>query len=153
MKILERRVYRGPNLYALGPVIRLRVSLGELEQYPTQKLPGFVPRLLSLIPTLDEHTCSYDTPGGFVRRMTEGEGTWLGHVLEHIGIELQCLAGTPVSYGKTRGQGLPPGEYFVIYSYGEEAVGLEAGELALRIIRNLLPSDREEIGRASCRER
>ncbi|HKV07873.1 MAG TPA: acetate--CoA ligase family protein, partial [Thermoanaerobaculia bacterium] len=143
MKILDTRVYRGPNLYALRKVIRLRVDLGELEDYPTNKLPGFTDRLLELMPTLHEHTCSYGEPGGFVRRMREDEGTWLGHVLEHVAIELQCLAGTPVSYGKTRSHELPRGQYHVIFSYEEEAVGLEAGELGLRIIRHLLPPERE----------
>ncbi|HEX6902947.1 MAG TPA: cyanophycin synthetase [Thermoanaerobaculia bacterium] len=142
MKILDTRVYRGPNLYALRKVIRLRVDLGELEDYPTGRLPGFADRLLELIPTLREHSCSYGEPGGFVRRMTEDEGTWLGHVLEHVAIELQCLAGTPVSYGKTRSHDLPRGQYHVIYSFEEEAVGLEAGELGLRIIRHLLPPER-----------
>ncbi|HYO15193.1 MAG TPA: cyanophycin synthetase [Thermoanaerobaculia bacterium] len=143
MKILDTRVYRGPNLYALRKVIRLRVDLGELEDYPTNKLPGFTDRLLELIPTLHEHSCSYGEPGGFVRRMREDEGTWLGHVLEHVAIELQCLAGTPVSYGKTRSHNLPRGQYHVIYSYEEEAVGLEAGELAFEVIRHLLPPERE----------
>ncbi|HEY2738859.1 MAG TPA: acetate--CoA ligase family protein, partial [Thermoanaerobaculia bacterium] len=143
MRIVDTRVYRGPNLYALRPVIRLRVDLGELEDYPTLKLPGFVDRLLAAIPTLAEHTCSYDEPGGFIRRMTEDEGTWLGHVLEHVAIELQCLAGTRVSYGKTRSHNLPKGQYHVIYSFAEESVGLEAGELGLRLIRHLLPPERE----------
>ncbi len=143
MKILDTRVYRGPNLYALRKVIRLRVDLGELEEYPTSRLPGFVDRLLEMIPTLREHTCSYGEPGGFVRRMTEDEGTWLGHVLEHVAIELQCLAGTPVSYGKTRSDDLPTGQYYVIYSFDEETVGLEAAELGLRLIRHLLPPERE----------
>jgi cyanophycin synthetase len=142
VKILESRVYRGPNLYALGAVIRLRVDLGELEDYPTQRLPGFSEALLALIPTLHEHSCSYGEPGGFVRRLREDEGTWLGHVLEHVAIELQCLAGTPVSYGKTRGDGLPAGQYHVIYSFAEEAVGRAAGELALAVILHLLPADR-----------
>src|SRR4051794_37677874 len=143
MKILDTRVYRGPNLYALRKVIRLRVDLGELEDFPTGKLPGFVDGLLAAIPSLREHTCSYGEPGGFVRRMTEEEGTWLGHVLEHVAIELQCLAGTPVSYGKTRGHDLPRGQYHVIFSYDEEAVGLEAAEVGLRLIRSLLPPERE----------
>ena len=141
MKILETRVYRGPNLYALRPVIRLKVDLGELEEFPTGKLPGFAERLLAWIPTLHEHTCSYETPGGFVRRMTEGEGTWLGHVLEHVAIELQCLAGTRVTYGKTRGHGLPRGQYHVIYSFLEESVGTAAAELGFGIIRHLLPPE------------
>src|SRR3954453_17865138 len=142
MKILDTRVYRGPNLYALRKVIRLRVDLGELEDYPTNRLPGFVDALLEAIPTLREHGCSYGTPGGFVRRMTEEEGTWLGHVLEHVAIELQCLAGTPVSYGKTRSHDLPTGQYHVIFSYEEEAVGLQAAELGLALIRHLLPPER-----------
>jgi cyanophycin synthetase len=144
MKILETRIYRGPNLYALWPVIRLRVDLEELEDYPTIRLPGFAAGLLALVPTLAEHTCSYGEPGGFVRRMTEDEGTWLGHVLEHVTIELQCLVGTPVSFGKTRGAGLPRGHYHVVYSYQEEAVGLAALELALRAIRGLLPPERAD---------
>ncbi len=143
MKILDTRVYRGPNLYALRKIIRLRVDLGELEQYPTLKLPGFTERLLATIPTLAEHTCSYDEPGGLVRRMTEDEGTWLGHVLEHVAIELQCLAGTPITYGKTRSHDLPTGQYWVIYSFDEETVGLEAGELALKTLLHLLPPERE----------
>jgi cyanophycin synthetase len=142
MKILETRVYRGPNLYALWPMIRLEVDLGELEHYPTTKLPGFADRLLELIPTLAEHTCGLGVPGGFVQRMQEEEGTWLGHVLEHIAIELQCLAGTWVTFGKTRGEGLPTGHYNVVYSYIEEPVGIGAGRLALRLIRHLLPPER-----------
>ena len=143
MKILDTRVYRGPNLYARWPMIRMLVDLGELEELPTAKLPGFADRLLEIIPSLREHGCSYGEDCGFVRRMKEDEGTWLGHVMEHIAIELQVLAGTPVSFGKTRGEGLPAGQYYVVYSYVEEAVGLAAGELALRIIRYLLPPERE----------
>jgi hypothetical protein len=139
MKVLETRIYRGPNRYALWPVLRLRLDLGELEWFPTAKLPGFSDRLVELIPTLAEHTCSYGEPGGFVRRLKEDDGTWLGHVMEHVAIELQCLAGTPVTFGKTRGHGLPPGQYHVVYSFDEEAVGLAAGRLALRLIHHLLP--------------
>ncbi|HEX3525693.1 MAG TPA: cyanophycin synthetase [Thermoanaerobaculia bacterium] len=144
MKILETRVYRGPNQYALWPMIRLTVDLEELEDYPTGRLPGFAHGLLVLIPTLQEHTCSYGEPGGFVRRMTEDKGTWLGHVLEHVAIELQGLVGTPVSFGKTRGEELPRGHYHVVFSYVEEAVGLAAADLALRLIRHLLPPERAD---------
>ena len=128
MKILETRVYRGPNLYALWPMIRLRVDLGELEDFPTDKLPGFADRLLAAIPTLAEHTCSYGEPGGFVRRMKEDEGTWLGHVLEHVAIELQVLAGTPVSLRQdAERRACRAGQYHVVYSFIEEAVGVAAG--------------------------
>jgi cyanophycin synthetase len=139
MQVLETRVYRGPNLYGYAPMIRIMLDLGELEDYPTNRLPGFTDRLISLIPSLDEHGCSYGEPGGFISRMREG--TWLGHVVEHIAIELQCLAGTEVSRGKTRSVSGRPGVYNVVYAYIEEHVGLEAGELALRLVRSLLPTD------------
>ncbi|MGD9510238.1 MAG: cyanophycin synthetase, partial [Geminicoccaceae bacterium] len=127
MKILNSQVYVGPNIYALFPVIRLTLDLGELEDWPTRRLgQGFVDRLLETLPGLRQHGCSYNEPGGFVRRLDEDEGTWLGHVLEHVAIELQNVAGTPVSFGKTRGTG-NPGEYFVVYEYEQSEVGLEAG--------------------------
>ncbi|MCA9634432.1 MAG: tetratricopeptide repeat protein [Myxococcales bacterium] len=148
MKILERRIYRGPNLYAHFPVIRLKVDLGALEHWPSAKIPGFVDRLLEAIPTLDHHTCSYSTSGGFVRRLREDEGTWLGHVLEHVAIELQVLAGARVSFGKTRGSGAE-GEYFVVFEYEEEQVG-EAAELALDLLKDA-PRTREIL--VSLRER
>ena len=140
MKILERRVYRGPNLYAHFPVIRMRVDLGRLEQHPTGKLPGFVDELLSTVPSLVEHTCSYGTHGGFVRRMSEAEGTWMGHVLEHVAIEIQVLTGAKVTFGKTRSAG-PVGHYHVVYEFEEERVGEAAGQLALRLVDSLLPAD------------
>ena len=144
MKILETRVYRGPNLYALWPVIRLLIDLEELEDFPTAKLPGFSDRLLEMVPSLWQHGCSYSEDGGFVRRLGEEEGTWMGHVLEHIALELQVLAGTPVTFGKTRGEHLPKGQYHVVYSFVEEEVGLAAGDLALRLIRHILPPERAD---------
>jgi len=140
MKILEQRIYRGPNLYAHFPVIRLRCDLGELERWPSAKIPGFVDALLTALPTLEEHGCSYGEPGGFIRRMREGEGTWLGHVLEHVAIEIQNLAGADVTFGKTRGTGTE-GEYFVVYQFDEERVGEAAGKLALRLLHSLIPAE------------
>jgi cyanophycin synthetase len=139
MKILEQRIYRGPNLYAHFPVVRLRCDLGQLEAWPSAKIPGFVDGLIAALPSLAEHGCSYSEPGGFIRRLREGEGTWLGHVLEHVAIEIQNLAGADVSFGKTRGAG-PEGEYFVVYQYAEERVGEAAGKLALRLLHALIPA-------------
>ncbi|GAB4209218.1 MAG: cyanophycin synthetase [Roseiflexaceae bacterium] len=139
MKVLETRVYRGPSPYGYRPVIRVTLDLEELEQHNSAALPGFTDRLLELIPTLHEHGCSYGEPGGFVRRLREG--TWMGHIVEHIALELQCLAGTDVTYGKTRSVDDRDGIYYVIYSYIEERVGLEAGELALKLARSLLPPE------------
>jgi cyanophycin synthetase len=138
MKITERRVYVGPSLYAHFPVIRLTVDLGDLEKWPSAKIQGFNDRLLHALPALDQHHCSYDQAGGFVRRLKEGEGTWLGHVFEHVAIELQCQAGAKVSFGKTRGTG-DPGVYHVVYEYEEERVGLEAGLLAHQLLEQILP--------------
>jgi cyanophycin synthetase len=139
MRVLEARVYRGPNPYGYRPVIRMKLDIGPLEAHPTTKLPGFVDRLLDLIPTLQKHGCSYGKRGGFEQRMREG--TWAGHVAEHIAIELQCLAATPVTYGKTRAGKDTKGVYNVVYSYKEEHVGLLAGWLALRIVNHLLPPE------------
>ncbi|MEO5799686.1 MAG: cyanophycin synthetase [Gemmatimonadales bacterium] len=141
MKILDRAVYVGPSLYAHFPVIRLRLDLGALEAWPTSRLGApFVDRLLDALPGLREHGCSYGEPGGFVRRLTEDEGTWLGHVLEHVAIELQNVAGIKVTFGKTRGAGAD-GVYDVVYEYEQRDEGLEAGELALRFLLSLLPDE------------
>ncbi len=142
MRILNRNVYVGPSQYARFPVIRLELDLGALEQWPTAKLgDGFIDGLLAALPGLAEHGCSYREPGGFVRRMREGEGTWLGHVLEHVAIELQNVAGEDVTFGKTRGiDDGRPGVYSVVYEYAQREEGIAAGELALKLLDSLLPA-------------
>lgn len=143
MRILERSVYVGPSLYAHFPVIRLELDLGELEQWPTAKLgDGYIDALVAALPGLAEHGCSYREPGGFIRRMREGEGTWLGHVLEHVAIELQNVAGEDVTFGKTRSVGdNRPGVYNVVYEYAQREEGIAAGELALKLLCSLLPEE------------
>ena len=139
MRILDRSVYVGPSLYAHFPVIRLELDLGALEAWPTGRLgPEFVDALAAALPGLAEHGCSYKEPGGFFRRMREDEGTWLGHVLEHVAIELQNIAGEEVTFGKTRSAG-PPGVYTVVYEYAQRDEGIAAGELGLRLLCSLLP--------------
>ena len=114
MKLLDSSVYLGPSLYAHFPVIRFIVDLGELEQWPSVKLgTPFIDGLIAALPGLKEHGCSYGEPGGFVRRLIEDEGTWLGHVLEHVAIELQNTAGARVTFGKTRSAGTP-GVYEIV---------------------------------------
>ena len=140
MKVIDKAVYLGPNLYAHFPVIRLTVDLGELEEWPTGRLgDAFVRPLLETLPGLSEHGCSYGEPGGFVRRLTENEGTWLGHVLEHVAIELQNVAGLLVTFGKTRSAD-GPCRYDVVYEYWQREQGLEAGRLAIDLISRLLPA-------------
>ena len=141
MQILERSVFVGPSLYAHFPVIRLDVDLGELEEWPSVRLgPAFTDGLLAALPGLGTHGCSYGEPGGFVRRLTEDRGTWLGHILEHVAIELQNVAGHPLTFGKTRTLG-PYGQYMVIYQYEQAEVGIEAGNLALTLLHSLLPAE------------
>ena len=140
MRILERNVYVGPSLYAHFPVIRLVMDLGPLEAWPTGRLGGaYVDALLAALPGLHEHGCSYGEPGGFIRRMREGDGTWLGHVFEHVAIELQNIAGEDVTFGKTRSVDGRPGVYTVVYEYAQRDEGIEAGELATQLLCSLLP--------------
>jgi cyanophycin synthetase len=141
MRILNRSVYVGPSQYARFPVIRLELDLGALEQWPTARLEGFADALVRALPGLAGHGCSYGEPGGFLRRMREGEGTWLGHVLEHVAIELQNVAGEDVSFGRTRGiSDDRPGVYSVVYEYVQREEGIAAGELALKLLDSLLPA-------------
>ena len=142
MRILERSVYVGPSLHAHFPVIRLVMDLGALEQWPTARLgPAFVDGLVAALPGLAEHGCSYRAPGGFLRRMREDEGTWLGHVFEHVAIELQNIAGEDVTFGRTRSVDGRPGVYTVVYEYAQREEGIAAAELAMRLLSSLLPED------------
>ena len=103
LRILETRVLRGPNYWAREPVIRLLVDLGVLEEYPSNMLPDFTDALVALLPTLEDHACSLGRRGGFITRLREG--TWAGHIAEHVALEFQNLAGTDVRHGKTRAAG------------------------------------------------
>ena len=140
MKIESTNVYVGPNLFARFPVIRHILDLGELEHWPTGRLgEDFIAPLLEKLPGLHEHGCSYREPGGFVRRLREDEGTWLGHVMEHVAIELQNVAGSDVTFGRTRSIDGQPGFYNMVFQYKDAAVGREASALALSLLHSLLP--------------
>ncbi len=100
IKFLEIRHLRGPNIWTYRPVIEAIVDIGELEDFPSNTIPGFVDRLKAFLPSLIEHRCSYGERGGFLRRLEEG--TWPAHILEHVSLELQNLAGMPGGFGKAR---------------------------------------------------
>ncbi|MCK8463390.1 cyanophycin synthetase [Aliiroseovarius sp. S1339] len=139
MKIISTNVFVGPNVWASFPVIRHVIDLGFLENWPSAKIgPDYIDHLVEALPGLEEHGCSYREPGGFIRRLREDEGTWLGHVLEHCALEIQGVAGTDVSFGRTRSTG-EPGHYNMVYQYRQRDVGLAAGELAIRLLMHLLP--------------
>jgi cyanophycin synthetase len=138
LRILETRVLRGPNYWAREPSIRQVVDLGVLEDFPSNTIPGFTDAIIEMLPTLEDHACSLGRRGGFISRLREG--TWAGHVSEHIALELQNLAGTPVRHGKTRGTG-EPGRYNVVFEYREEQVGIEAGKKAVALVNHLVAPD------------
>ena len=142
VKLLDSRAIRGANYYSYRPVIVLSVDLGEYDEVFTNTLEGFTDALLELVPSLGEHRCSEDEPGGLVKRMREG--TLLGHVIEHLALELQYIAGMEVGFGKTIDTDTP-GVYQVIFSYWVEEAGITAGERAIGIVNALLEDRRGSI--------
>jgi cyanophycin synthetase len=137
IKFLEIRYLRGPNIWTYRPVIEAIVDIGDLEDHPSDTIPGFVDRLKDFLPSLVEHRCSYGEPGGFLRRLEEG--TWPAHILEHVSLELQNLAGMPGGFGKAR-QTSRRGVYKVAIRAWHEDVTracLEAGrELVMAAIQD-----------------
>src|SRR6478752_1315992 len=137
--IRETRVYRGPNYYAYDQSVHMVLDIGALEEEPTDTLPGFTEELLAVLPGLHDHQCSRGRDGGFVERLLEG--TWVGHVAEHVALEIQRAAGHELTRGKTRSTG-ERGVYNVIYGYLDETVGTLAGKLAVRLVNHLIvPED------------
>jgi len=136
--IRETRVYRGPNFWSYEPAVHMVVDIGRLEQRPTDTLPGFTETLVDLLPGLKDHQCSRGRDGGFVERLVEG--TWAGHVVEHVSLELQRTAGHEMTRGKTRSTG-EDGVYNVIYGYLDDTVGTLSGRLAVRLVNHLIPDN------------
>jgi cyanophycin synthetase len=141
LSILETRVYRGPNVWSYDRAIHLVVDLGSLEDFPSNTLAGFTDELLRVLPGLREHSCSRGRRGGFVERLNEG--TWLGHVAEHIALALQQVVGHDIRRGKTRQVRGRRGVYNVVYGYVDEQVGLAAARLAVRLVNHLVEADPE----------
>jgi cyanophycin synthetase len=143
MKIEEIKVLRGPNYWSVRrpKLIQMRLNLEELEELPTNKIEGFSERMEEMMPTLYEHRCSEDDKGGFFLRVKEG--TWMGHVIEHIALELQTLAGMECGFGRTRGTG-KHAEYFVVFDYMEEDAGVYAAKAAVRIAQVLVDATEKD---------
>lgn len=135
LEILNTRIYRGPNVWSYEPCVHLLVDLHELEDWNSATIPGFVGRLMRVLPGVGDHTCSRGKRGGFLERLQEG--TWLGHVAEHVALQLQSEAGHEVRRGKTRSADVH-GQYHVIYAYLDERVGVAAGRLAVRLVNHLV---------------
>lgn len=135
IEVLERSALMGPNLYAHRPCVRWKLDLGDLEQQPSNAIPEFVARIKREIPSMIEHRCSEGVTGGFFSRLEDG--TWMGHVMEHLALEFQSLAGSDVGFGKTRSAGAE-GVYNVVYECEERESGLLAGEIALDYLEALI---------------
>lgn len=131
MKILEHRALRGPNRYSRYPTIFMLLDIGEFEAQPSDTIDGFTDRLVNLVPSLQSHGCSIGGPGGFITRLRRG--TWVGHIVEHIALEMQCLAGMQVGFGKTYDTS-EQGIYKVVYRYRVESAGLLAGLEAVALV-------------------
>ncbi|MDQ3282162.1 MAG: cyanophycin synthetase, partial [Acidobacteriota bacterium] len=135
IQVLERLALMGPNLYAHRPCIKWKIDIHEFEERPTNKIEGFYEGLKALLPSLYEHRCSEGVRGGFFSRVEEG--TWIGHVMEHVAIELQGLAGIDVGFGRVRSAG-GTGLYNVVYECEERETGIMAGELAIELVEGLI---------------
>lgn len=137
MKIEKIQVLRGPNIWSIRrkKLIQMRLDLEEVENLPTNKIEGFRENLERLIPSLITHRCSEGVEGGFFQRVEMG--TWMGHVIEHIALEIQTLAGMDAGFGRTR-ETKTPGVYNVVFNYFEEKSGVYAAEQAVEIARALI---------------
>ena len=137
MKILEIKAMKGPNFWSVRrkELIVMLLDIEDLEEKPTNKIPGFLERIKALFPSMYEHRCSEGAPGGFFYRVEEG--TWMGHVIEHIALEIQTLAGMECGFGRTR-ESSTPGVYHVVFSYWEEKAGIFAARAAVRIAQALV---------------
>ena len=144
MKILDTRIMRGPNYWSIRrhKLIVMRLDLEELEQRPTNEIPGFLDRMKAFMPSLYEHRCSEGVPGGFYSRVEEG--TWMGHVVEHLALEIQTLAGMDTGFGRTRSTS-KEGVYNVVFSYIEEKAGIYAGEVAVELAQALVDNQEYDL--------
>ena len=137
MKIIKVQALRGPNIWSIQrkKLIQMRLDLEEMEQFPTNKIDGFKERIEAMFPSMIEHRCSEGCRGGFFSRVERG--TWMGHVIEHIALEIQSLAGMETGFGRTR-ETKTLGIYNVVFSYTEENVGLFAAESSVAIAEALI---------------
>lgn len=136
---------RGPNYWSVRrhKLIQMRLDLEELEQSPTNKIDGFSERLEKMFPSMFSHRCSEQVAGGFFMRVKDG--TWMGHVIEHIALEIQTLAGMETGFGRTRSTS-KEGVYNVVFSYMEEKAGVFAARSAVRIAEALIARTDYDLG-------
>src|ERR1700730_8820008 len=130
MQIRKVQALRGPNIWANFPVLEAWVDLGSLKDSPSDELPGFNERLMTWLPTMIEHRCSVGERGGFFERLRRG--TYQAHILEHVTLELQTLAGCDVGFGRAR-ETSEAGVYKVVVEFGDEDLGRACLDAALEL--------------------
>lgn len=137
MRILKIQALRGPNYWSIRrhKLVVMRLDLEELAEKPSNEIPGFYEGLITALPSLEEHFCSPGVPGGFLSRVARG--TMMGHIIEHVALELQQLAGMPVGFGRTR-ETATPGVYQVVIEYQDEQAGRYAARAAVRLCQSLV---------------
>ncbi|GAB4141256.1 MAG: cyanophycin synthetase [Cyanobacteria bacterium J069] len=137
MKILKTQTLRGPNYWSIRypKLVIIRLDLEDLADRPSNEIPGFYEGLVTLLPSLVEHYCSPGCRGGFLSRVQEG--TMMGHIVEHVALELQTLAGMPVGFGRTR-ETSTPGIYQVVMEYKDEQAGRYAARAAVRLCQSIV---------------
>ncbi len=137
MKILKTLTLRGPNYWSIRrkKLIVMRLDLEDLAEKPSNQIPGFYEGLVEVLPSLVEHFCSPGHRGGFLERVKQG--TYMGHIVEHVALELQELTRMPVGFGRTR-ETSTPGVYNVVFEYIDEQAGRYAGRAAVRLCESIV---------------
>ncbi|NEP07344.1 MAG: ATP-grasp domain-containing protein, partial [Okeania sp. SIO4D6] len=137
MKILKLQTLRGPNYWSIRrhKLVVMRLDLEDLYERYTSDIPGFYKGLIKVLPGLVEHYCSPRVRGGFLSRVEKG--TLIGHVIEHVALELQQLAQMPVAFGRTR-ETSTPGIFQVVIEYEHEPAGRYAARAAVRLCQSIV---------------
>ena len=144
MKIIDIKTMKGPNYWSVRRhnLTVMVLDLEEMEEFPTNKIDGFGERLEKMFPSMHSHRCSVGKAGGFFQRVKEG--TWMGHVIEHIALEIQTLAGMDCGFGRTRGYG-EEGVYFVVFNHMVGRVGRYAAKASFRIAEALISGEEYDL--------
>ena len=145
MKIESIDILEGKNKWSKSRenLVHMVLDLGEYEEKPSDKIPGFYKRIKEAIPTLHKHRCSIGTEGGFFKRIKDG--TWMGHIIEHVALEIQTLAGMDTGWGRTRGVKGRSGVYDVVFNYTNPDCGKIAAKEAVQIVKNIINDNDPQI--------
>ena len=144
LKIVSIDTIEGKNKWhrSKDKLIHMVLDLGEWEEFPSDKIPNFYKNIKKYLPSMNDHRCSENRKGGFFFRVKRG--TWLGHITEHVALEIQTLAGHDTGFGRTRGTG-KKGEYNVIFNYEKKSVGILAAKEAVKIVKSLIKDENPKI--------